>query len=813
MNRYDKYSFSTYAEPWKLPFNELNAALASKQGVFDKNEADILDVYKLFPEAGYRTVQRAEDLKKQYTSEFDIMLDNLRKTGNINNAEIKAAAKRLTNDPEYKAISEDFKYKEGVTKMLAAGNFPAYAQNFYDNETNQFIQTQKGESFGGDWYRAVAPNPYKKEFEAMTDFNTIKTDIEKSTGRSLQTIQDPTTGEMKVFLVDGKTREIKEELTPEMIKKYLTDENSALLDRLYGEVDTQPGTAYRKAKYEQDTGTTYDAHGAFFKDLLTYSTYNLVNNTATQDISKFTAAGNSKGKSGSGGTDDLPAPNSFISSAFVSFNLPENVKNYSSQKQFLQNFNNNLQTFKQAQQKALSQDIQKELGLDPTTSQINTTFTHNDQTGKVSIDVGINGKSLDQLDEPTQIAIKKMIVPYEQAVSSELATRFAIQRIHQQAGLLDANFKPVNDPELNKLMESYEKRLKFAEKSYELEENKKIPENIRNIPEAVAKWKEKNGKSKEEIEELSKKEVDKWLEEQTDKGAVSKIKKLNEAMTSFTSAVIPATSLYVPSTTTDGVRANKSILIDALFNIGQADIQPSFRSDGVPLESEDLGNLMKTLHLNSDGSTTDDNAIDKLITSNPGLVSFRLDPNSGWVMDVSVPTFTRKGASKINKLNDPRASVVEVPLSSAQQEVVKQYLGMTGQEEIFHKENMLRNHFYGDNKTTGSLSDMSLGKDATEVKVAIDPFNSEGGINGQKTIPAFKVNYKGLALATSKNSPLRYDTYKISLLQSMIEYITNTPSNPQLEQVQKNEFKSKFQLTDDEVNYIFKKAKEQSPKQ
>ena len=175
----------TGQEYFKLPFSELNAALANKQALYDKADTELSAIDKLFPEAGYRTQDRLQALKDKYIPQIESLRTQLGETGNVNPTKIREIASRLVQDPEYKTITQDFKYKEAVDKVMSTGNFKDYIQGFYDPNTG-FNQTKPGEGFNGQWYGAIAPASWIDEYRQYTDFKPIKDNIEKSTGYQMR---------------------------------------------------------------------------------------------------------------------------------------------------------------------------------------------------------------------------------------------------------------------------------------------------------------------------------------------------------------------------------------------------------------------------------------------------------------------------------------------------------------------------------------------------------------------------------------------------------------------------------------------------
>ena len=293
----------TGQEYFKLPFNELNAALASKQANYDKSEAEVSALDKLFPQAGYRTEERAAAYKEKYTTEIDALKKQLQETGRLDPYKITDVASRMIKDPEYAAINQDFKYREAVDKMMSAGNFQDYIQNFHNGVG--FNQTKPGESFSGDWYRALPPANHIPEYIEMTKFHPIKSNIETTSGMQVVPVTDPETGVTESWLMDKKTKQITEKLDAKTIKKYLTDNDKALLREWYNNKGL-PGKNYRQAWYEKTYGKPY-SEDVFYNEVLDASKYNQYNYTQTEDISRKVGEINASHKSGSGNGSSVSA--------------------------------------------------------------------------------------------------------------------------------------------------------------------------------------------------------------------------------------------------------------------------------------------------------------------------------------------------------------------------------------------------------------------------------------------------------------------------------------------------------------------------
>jgi len=768
----------TGQEYFKLPFSELNAALANKQALYDKADTELSAIDKLFPEAGYRTQDRLQALKDKYIPQIESLRTQLGETGNVNPTKIREIASRLVQDPEYKTINQDFKYKEAVDKVMSTGNFKDYIQGFYDHTTG-FNQTKPGEGFNGQWYGAIAPASWIDEYKQYTDFKPIKANIEKSTGYQMQSFTNPETGESETWLFDGRKKVAVEKVTPELIQKHLTSDNKALLKSLYEQMGT-PGKTFRTAQYQKDYNQPYDMEGAFFNDLMAASKLNQYNYTQTEEISsKVGELTKSKG-AGSGTKSKISEPESINTSDWVSFNLPERFSSYSKQRDFLNNYVAENQKFLDDQKNDLRTTVAKELGLDP--SNVNIDLSRGDNN-RVNSRISVNGKVLTPEE---MVNINSVLKPYEQAITQELSLRESILKLHQDYGLVDASGKTV-DGDLSKFMTKLDKseqtyvynqlRSRFVgspsfqaySKHKEFQEaEKKDFKKAYDILKEYAQ--EKNPNFLRAVQNdgvyLSKK----FLSENIDK-ASPKIKEFNQALENLNSAVIPSVSWMLPQYTTDDARANASFVRSAWSTLATSDVKPKFRIDDKEISADDWKQLNKLMNITNDPESTKDDPVLAYIDKNPGFVTFRWDSNDGMVMDLAIPGFTRADASKVNKNTQAQSSVISIPMTPSQQTAVKQKLGFSDQDQVFNDLNQMNLHFNGNENVPGNpLTPYKMG----DLDVKLDIMNSRNLTNGQKASPSYKVYYKGINLS-SGTSKLTNDPYKISLLNTILNDLKTQP--------------------------------------
>jgi len=774
----------TGQEYFKLPFSELNAALANKQALYDKADTELSAIDKLFPEAGYRTQDRLQALKDKYIPQIESLRTQLGETGNVNPTKIREIASRLVQDPEYKTITQDFKYKEAVDKVMSTGNFKDYIQGFYDPNTG-FNQTKPGEGFNGQWYGAIAPASWIDEYRQYTDFKPIKDNIEKSTGYQMRSFTNPETGESETWLFDGRKKEAVEKVTPELIKEHLTSDNKALLKSLYEQMGT-PGKTFRTAQYQKDYNQPYDMEGAFFNDLMAASKFNQYNYTQTEVISsKVGELAKSKG-AGSGTKSKISEPESIITSDWMSFNLPERFSSYSKQRDFLNNYVAENQKFLDDQENDLKITVAKELGLDPSNVNIDLSRGANN---RVNSRISVNGKVLTPEE---MVNINSVLKPYEQAITQELSLRESILKLHQDYGLVDASGKLI-DGDLSKFMTKLYKSeqiyvydqlyTRFVDPSFqkyskykEFQEAEKVDASGKlkdfkkayDILKEYAQEKDPNflRAVQNDAAYLSKK----FLSENIDK-ASPKIKEFNQALENLKSAVIPSVSWMLPQYTTDDARANASFVRSAWTTLATSDVKPKFRIDDKEVSADDWKQLNKLMNITNDPESTKDDPVLAYIDKNPGFVTFRWDANDGMVMDLAIPGFTRADASKVNKNTQAQSSVISIPMTPSQQTAVKQKLGFSDQDQVFNDLIQMNLHFNGNENVPGNpLTPYKMG----DLDVKLDIMNSRNLTNGQKASPSYKVYYKGINLS-SGTSKLTNDPYKISLLNTILNDLKTQP--------------------------------------
>lgn len=796
----------TGQEYFKLPFNELNAALASKQATYDKSEAEVSALDKLFPQAGYRTEERAAAYKEKYTTEIDALKKQLQETGRLNPYKITDVASRMIKDPEYAAINQDFKYREAVDKMMSAGNFQDYIQNFHNGVG--YNQTKPGESFSGDWYRALPPADYIPEYKEMTQFKPIRYNIEQSSGMTPETVTNPDTGESEVWMFDKRTKTAVEKLTKENIEKYLTSDNKALLNDLY-QVKGLPGKSYREAWYEKTYGKPY-SEDAFFADLMQASKYNQYNYTQTEDISRKVGEINASHKSGSGsGANASASPaESITTSAWTSFNLPKNLDSFAEQKDYLSNFVMQNQKFIADQEQDLKTTVAKQFGLDP--KSVDAKISRDPVTGKVSVTANTANYVMTEND---QINLHSILKPYEQAITQEFNVRDGIRNLWKQHGLIDnnGNFK---DGQLVATLASFDKERNeyYFDKEYSsLSPFSEEGQTYMNL------YKQDPLKAHEYYKSNHPKDAEKWESYQKDmyenklanlpQSTRENIDRLNKSLQSLQSAVIPAVSWYTPTNTPGDVRIALGQFRNAMITYTNSDKVPTYRADGKQLSPEDFQKFNELINVVDDAATASDDKALNFASKAPGFVTYRFDPSKGLVMDVTMPGFTRQDASKVNKNTQAQASAVTFEMSPSQQEAVKEQLGMTGEDESIAVMNDMNLHFHGNENMPGNPGlPYKVGTGKNAMTVSLDDVNSR--LLGDNVVKVHKVNYHGIDL-TLNNPRLQNDNFLISqlwvLLKTLEAYDAPTfdKVRPQIEKT----LQSRYGLSSEIANKVLNEAR------
>ena len=150
---------------FKLPFNELLAGLSAKQDKFDKVSEATSDLEGLAPIGGYQTQDRAKLLKDTLNSKVNEFTEKLAKGDVSILPQIKSFAKSYVTNPEYIDVKADELARPLADKQLIEGNFPEYAQSWYNVQNKTARQTKPGERFSADWYQSMSPKDWVKEYQ------------------------------------------------------------------------------------------------------------------------------------------------------------------------------------------------------------------------------------------------------------------------------------------------------------------------------------------------------------------------------------------------------------------------------------------------------------------------------------------------------------------------------------------------------------------------------------------------------------------------------------------------------------------------
>jgi len=275
----------------ELPFKEAIIALNQKQTDFDKANTTADELAKLLPEGGYRTSERATMFKEKYNPQIESILTELQKTGNSSKAmaNIKSLAREISNNPEYKNILYDEKYRSEAEKINRENKGAVF--NYLDKSGN-YIQTKKGEDFDPSWYEFTPKTDWIKEYQGH--FNLLKPSLEKiKTYFPDLKIGKSEDGEI-YYYQEGEYGQ-EEYIDKDMLLNFITGDNKEYTNTLFeGQGE---GLAFRKASYEKDLGLEYDIN-KYREDVLGVNLIRMYEHSVTEQMNKKVSP--SKDGSGSG---------------------------------------------------------------------------------------------------------------------------------------------------------------------------------------------------------------------------------------------------------------------------------------------------------------------------------------------------------------------------------------------------------------------------------------------------------------------------------------------------------------------------------
>lgn len=306
MNRYTQYSQSEYAKPWELPFNELNAALASKQKKQDEDVALNDKLSELMPKAGYVT----EPILTEYKGKYNPLIDQIREQvskGEGNQSAIKNLASQMVQDPRYDYLAQDYKLKPKIDEYIAKNTYDKDVQGFYKNGV--FTPSTGTNIPLGEVYKTTGFADWQEGYRKDVRENIVdqikkeKPDIYSDYLRDASgNIQLDAKGQPieQVYTKGGKTKYFTEDLVNEKLDAVdPNDPNGAtLLDKMY-DSRGKDYENYRQAFYEKNAGQTYTKED-YRKDLVA-STRGLFASVTDETLSSKNIGGfsaNGGGKKG-----------------------------------------------------------------------------------------------------------------------------------------------------------------------------------------------------------------------------------------------------------------------------------------------------------------------------------------------------------------------------------------------------------------------------------------------------------------------------------------------------------------------------------
>jgi hypothetical protein len=236
-------------EFFQLPFNELLAGLSAKQKQFDEVSEKASALEALAPVGGYRTEDRASALKNKLFTKAAEFQEKLAKGDTSILPEIKSFAQRYVTDPEYIDVKADELARPLADKQLVEGNFPEYAQSWYDVNNKKAIQTKPGERFSAEWYQSMSPKDWLKEYQ---DNASLLKPLYENIATVGFTKLDESTGQLYRETENGS----REYLDENRLKEFLDPKgpHGAYVKTLYDA--RKEGHLFREAK-EKQVGRDY----------------------------------------------------------------------------------------------------------------------------------------------------------------------------------------------------------------------------------------------------------------------------------------------------------------------------------------------------------------------------------------------------------------------------------------------------------------------------------------------------------------------------------------------------------------------------
>jgi hypothetical protein len=252
MNRYTQYSQSEYAKPWELPFNELNAALASKQKKQDEDAALNDKLSELMPKAGYVT----EPMLAEYKGKYNPLIDQIREQvskGEGNQSTIKNLASQMVQDPRYDYLAQDYKLKPKIDEYIAKGTYDQDAQGFYKNGV--FTPSTGTNIPLGEVYKTVGAENFQAGFVKDMNANVIPQVLNLKPDETVTPYYNPEKGQQEWYV---KTKTGKETVyTEDYVRNKLNEGNpgETLGAQIFKNLGNEPYSLFYKEKYKPDYNT------------------------------------------------------------------------------------------------------------------------------------------------------------------------------------------------------------------------------------------------------------------------------------------------------------------------------------------------------------------------------------------------------------------------------------------------------------------------------------------------------------------------------------------------------------------------------
>lgn len=292
MNRFDQYSPTQFAKPWELPFNELNAALASKQKAQDEDTklADEESTVLNSLQDGRHSEGWSDQIRADYLPQLQ-ELHKLDLTSREGSDRLSQILNKVRGDQRIHGLIHDVANTDALNKLMEKD--PNRKLAFYDDiDPNTGHPTQYSMDATGigqiknfDPYQNITPyGDYIKQIDEAGKL--IKPNVIaklKQEGRQVET--DPTTG--KEFIVNNSLK-TKKQWIDETLPQWQAASKSLAQEFQSG---STPEAAYFRKKFANEISSDPN----FTTNLLNQRLG--IQNYKQTDVDEISKVGGGSGKS------------------------------------------------------------------------------------------------------------------------------------------------------------------------------------------------------------------------------------------------------------------------------------------------------------------------------------------------------------------------------------------------------------------------------------------------------------------------------------------------------------------------------------